>query len=85
LKGKEVLMTKLFFITVEGSGMFPLDMLRYDGVWPRTSDDVEKISAHVGADYFDAPEDSVNLLSTKLPTPARWESFGWQVLKTTKV
>ena len=32
-------MPRSYTFTVEGTGMFPVDMLRYDNCWPRTEQD----------------------------------------------
>lgn len=59
---------------VEGSGPFPLDMLRYDKAFPRTEQDANVAQGS-------RIRRSVTLLSSSLsaPTHARWESFGWKV------
>lgn len=59
---------------VEGRGDFPLDMLRYDLCWPATEDD-SRLVAHA-VRTADRP---VRLRGLKLPTVARWASFGWKV------
>jgi hypothetical protein len=68
--------------TVKGKGHFPMDMLRYDGCFPRDSRDVERLT------YFeqDDPARTITLITrTTLkvwtPTAARWASFGWQVVE----
>lgn len=67
-----------FRFTVEGAGSFPLDMLRYDGCFPRES-----------ADAIRAQEDRDRRRVTLLayserndwqPTVGRWASFNWKVL-----
>lgn len=68
--------------TVRGSGQFPVDMLRYDGCFPSSQDDVAFA-------FTQRDERSVTLVSytsmkqTRV-TPARWESFGWKVVKLEK-
>ena len=59
--------------TVHGKGHFPLDMLRYDGCYPRQVDMLDAVEelrfvamCHVGAKNWK-------------PTIGRWESFGWTV------
>lgn len=66
--------------TVEGTGQFPLDMLRFDECWPQRIDDA--------CDMGDADSESrtrirrtIRLRGIKAPTPARWASFGWQVIE----
>lgn len=71
---------KVMTFVVEGSGAFPLDMLRYDSCFPSAGDDVAAmdvrgkrrvtLSRHV-ASFAEA---------NRVLTPARWASFGWQVL-----
>lgn len=77
--------------TVRGGGEFPLDMLRYDGCFPKDSDAIRAISL--------IHHDSVVDRATKAPrdveliryhaykndanlTPRRWESFCWQITTT---
>jgi len=76
---------KLYYhrFTVEGSGHFPHDMLRYDGCWPSTSEDV------VAMDFEeDGMRRRVTLTTIghkdRTATVARWKSFGWDVIKHTK-
>lgn len=73
---------KLTNFTVEGSGEFPYDMLRYDQCWPQSeANDVYKLSAHPLGQLARAIR-QVTLVSIKsMPTVARWESFGWKVVK----
>src|SRR5260221_2179864 len=71
--------TKTFY--VEGKMAFPVDMLRYDACWPG---DVESATAIVIG--RDDPEEytklrRVELRSHSAPTPGRWASFGWRVVK----
>ena len=58
--------------TVIGSGYFPVDMLRYDAAWPDSQEDAGRILD------FEANRE-VKLRSYRIPTIARWKSFGWQV------
>lgn len=63
---------------VEGSGDFPIDMLRYDGAFPATERDSYKISEfdHRRVEleaWADGP-------STRVPTEDRWKSFLWKVV-----
>lgn len=61
--------------TVEGSGQFPFDMLRYDQCWP------------VGlCDAAQMKENNYRriVLEThrkSAPTDGRWESFCWRVVE----
>lgn len=67
-----------FTFTVEGEGIFPFDMLRYDSCWPFTEQ--YDSSAMRVTMYGEVPKLRRVVLVTKSensPTPARWESFGW--------
>ena len=69
---------KAFEFTVEGPHDFPVDMLRYDGCWPRTSEDAVAITR----DVRDGKLHRVTLISHhRPPTVARWKSFGWDVVE----
>lgn len=70
---------KAFKFTVEGSGSFPLDMLRYDCCWPATSGDVAQMTA---VTYN--TKRKVELLSHREPTKERWKSFIWPVVDMRK-
>ena len=70
---------------VSGCGCFPLDMLRYDGCYPRSSDDV--CNMHVDRTSPLAREVStvelVMMGATReeaQPTLGRWASFGFPVV-----
>lgn len=77
---------QIYWFTVSGTGLFPIDMLRFDLAWPASSDDAERI---VGGDFgYGVGEDSVprDRRSIRLgcanrggPTIGRWSSFGWTV------
>lgn len=61
--------------TVEGSGAFPLDMLRYDGCYPVSTIDALKIDG--------AAKRQITLRSSQghcAPTSHRWASFNWRVI-----
>lgn len=73
-------MTKQVF-EVEGSGFFPIDMLRYDSCWPYSQEDVSGISCT----YELQPMRRVKLCrivrnKNLMPTGDRWASFGWTFL-----
>lgn len=62
-------------IIVEGSGLFPIDMLRYDHAWPRTEADANKC-------MYDAAGEMREIeLCTDVEyiTVERWNSFTWNV------
>jgi hypothetical protein len=63
--------------TVEGKGMFPLDMLRYDLCWPAGGGD----AAHIGGTY-EAASRQIRMRGLKPPTVGRWASFGWTVVES---
>lgn len=65
--------TKRYRYHVNGRGLFPLDMLRYDACWPARQDDVVAMTAPGN------PERGVRIESEKAPTIGRWRSFGWTV------
>ena len=68
--------------TVEGTGHFPFDMLRYDGCYPSTETDTGRMLASDSdvprvitmARYVNGRREQ--------PTTARWKSFGWRVLES---
>jgi hypothetical protein len=74
---------------VEGSGTFPVDMLRHDGCFPHSTDDAMSIVKGRGVGSKDRVHDTTRVveLVTHHPnksdhrlTPERWRSFGWRVL-----
>ena len=67
-----------FEFTVEGSGEFPADMLRYDHCWPASEADSRLLENPI---YKPGRTRRViNLRGLTGPTPGRWASFGWTVL-----
>ncbi len=71
--------TKLVRFTVEGVGVFPFDMLRYDGCYPVGHGDV-RIMTHISSSE-EPKRVELESFSAASPTPARWESFGWRVVE----
>jgi hypothetical protein len=66
-------------ITVQGTHNFPYDMLRYDLCWPASEQD----SYIIGLSHAENASKSerpfrIHLKGLKLPTVARWNSFGWE-------
>ena len=70
--------------TVIGRGVFPLDMLRYDGCYPKSekdtvtmrTDGLRELTLHKTLNWGTPHE----LLKVWVPTVGRWNSFGWAVL-----
>jgi hypothetical protein len=62
--------------SVQGRGMFPFDMLRYDLCWPASESDSALL-------FYNDPHSHrhINLKGLKTPTAARWHSFGWEVVE----
>jgi hypothetical protein len=67
------------FFVVEGSGSFPLDMLRYDSACPATEEDSAIAQQHTERRRVALVSRRVN---DNFPTEARWRSFGWNVVGT---
>jgi hypothetical protein len=72
---------------VAGTGRFPLDMLRYDGCWPRQSADARAIERSVRGEPDTVGAGggrtrSISLTGIKAPTVDRWRSFGWEARPT---
>jgi hypothetical protein len=70
--------TKMVHFTVEGHGLFPFDMLRYDHAWPKAETDsgiIERTTRRGESNMHSV----VELTALAHPTIARWESFGWKV------
>lgn len=68
---------KLYHYDVTGGGTFPLDMLRHDAAWPRTSDDVLTMDKR--------DHRTIKLTSIREPTLGRWSSFMWRVDHIAKI
>jgi hypothetical protein len=68
----------LHTFAVDGSGAFPLDMLRYDGCYPKTGDDAGKLET----DYRDRRSLTLCHYGDRYwtPTAGRWSSFCWSVV-----
>jgi hypothetical protein len=62
---------KRFIYTVEGTGPFPFDMLRYDGCYPVRGVDVMNLT--------ERGHRIVQLRGVRKPTIDRWASFSWYV------
>ncbi len=69
--------------TVEGTGEFPLDMLRTDRCWPAGAQDAARMAAHYCmADPEKTRSRTVQLETTEkyAPNRQRWLSFRWRVI-----
>ena len=78
-------MARVTKFSVEGSRTFPVDMLRYDRCFPQSEGDSYVIER---AGAFESGPHRVNLVSYaegSVPTPKRWESFGWDVIESQRV
>lgn len=70
--------------TVEGSGSFPIDMLRYDACWPATQADVSTVESSFLSVRLRGPgprKVTVETNGARRPTRDRWASFGWAVIE----
>lgn len=64
-------------LVVEGSGVFPIDMLRHDTCFPRSEADTGYIEVNDGARMVSL----VRRAFAGVPVNrARWASFGWRVV-----
>lgn len=73
----------LYHYTVTGTGYFPIDMLRRDACYPADDTAVRNMMDQPDhhenrKDFYSVPR-KVKLSSSRKPTTARWESFGWDV------
>lgn len=66
-----------WFIVVDGSGEFPLDMLRYDSCFPHTENDSYAITHHTGKRRILLCRRGVNETHA---SEGRWKSLGWAVV-----
>ncbi len=80
----------VFRFTVEGTGQFPFDMLRYDACFPLNENEANSLvyPDHTGRHGANRNPDALGRRSFRLqrvspnpsgPTERRWESFGWHV------
>lgn len=68
----------VFHFTVEGSGSFPSDMLRYDSCFPVSETEARSIARDDATGRRTIRLQRVGS-NTNGPTERRWESFGWHV------
>jgi hypothetical protein len=76
---------KVLPFTVEGSGEFPTDMLRYDVCEFASPEDEAVAGKGYDDPAFEPRRRRVQVLSSSLnlhskPTRGRWASFGWHVV-----
>lgn len=69
-----------WFLVVTGSGEFPLDMLRYDACFPYEQVDSNRIERSTESRRIVLVRRGVN---DGTGTPARWQSFRWNVILAT--
>jgi hypothetical protein len=88
-------MSKYYRFTVEGSGEFPWDMLRYDSCFPISNahvtggmnDNILNMSMchHDAKEYYKGNRqvELMKIVDSKneVPTEGRWNSFGWKIVK----
>jgi hypothetical protein len=66
---------------VEGTGAFPIDMLRYDACYPATEGDSHIITATMHRGGVTANTVTLKTADPKRPpTVERWRSFGWTLV-----
>lgn len=71
---------KVTHFTVQGFGVFPVDMLRYDQCWPERTEDAIQITKRP-SEYPPVPPPMVRLVTHGVKiTNDRWSSFGWTVI-----
>jgi hypothetical protein len=72
--------TKVF--TVTGRGPFPIDMLRYDGAYPYSTQDARDIETSFDlSDGYRPWKVQLYTNQWNSPTNARWDSFNCRVLE----
>jgi hypothetical protein len=75
-----------YLYVVEGTGVFPRDMLRYDNSTPATEADKEIVEASYQNELlWDGVTLRKNKVKLSVPygttlTPARWKSFKWPIV-----
>lgn len=75
--------TKTFHLTVTWRGPFPMDMLRHDCAWPRSTEDGSRIAASfIPTDAPGSRPIRECELTALFPHADRWRSFGCGVRVT---
>jgi hypothetical protein len=70
-----------FTFAVEGTGAFPIDMLRYDRCLPNDEIDSMLIIESMQFDPdFTGTRTIILRCYNRRPTPQRWKTFGWKLL-----
>jgi len=74
-------------IEVEGSFTFPIDMLRYDGLYPATGKDSSEISLSLQEIDTTIKKYTLRTNNSKnwVPTLRRWQSFGFKVISHIRI
>ena len=77
--------TYIHLLVVQGRGIFPIDMLRYDKLTPYTERDSTEIAASLTTHIDGYALRTITLQRTCdnkrwRPTEGRWHSFLWSVL-----
>ena len=75
--------------TIKGQGAFPTDMLRYDGAFPLTGADNERIAVadetnELFDDSYSNSKWTVRVTSSRPATAMRYASFGCRVVSETR-
>ena len=66
--------------TVEGSGEFPFDMLRYDHCFPAAAEDAARLHRHARHRRTVRLRARFQTRPREYPTRERWKSFRWIVV-----
>ena len=76
-------MAKMYEFKVSFSSSFPVDMLRYDCCWPKSSEDAIKIAVSLeGTSNWG--KENIWLVGIQEPTTDRWNSFNAKVVEVRK-
>ena len=75
-------------MSVQGPGMFPVDMLRYESAVPRTENDANAIATSIFGTPLEHEIKLVRYVQPGMsiePNRERWKSFGWEVIRVEPV
>lgn len=68
-------------VVVQGKGIFPIDMLRYDACFPDSeADSITIMAAETGA-VAGSQRVTLRKVGNQPWTPERWLSFGWSIVQ----